>query len=152
MKYKLTNNTKRVLGRTLHQIEATASFGDVIKGDLGGWIEKEENLSQENNAWVYGNAWVADNAEVYDNARVSGNAQVFGDAEVFGELKITSGLFFGVKLKSEKLTTLELPYGYELIGRGDVKTGGEDVELSDEELIAELERRGKVSEGKIINE
>lgn len=58
MKYKLTKNTKELLGKTLFQIEATISFGEVAKGELGGYIEKEENLSQDGNAWVYGNACV----------------------------------------------------------------------------------------------
>ena len=58
MKYKLTKNTKEVAGITLYQIQALKDFGDAKEGDLGGWIEKEANLSQENNCWVYGNAWV----------------------------------------------------------------------------------------------
>lgn len=37
-------------------------------GELGGYVEKEENISQDGNAWVYGNA------EVSGNARVSGDA------------------------------------------------------------------------------
>jgi len=56
MKYKLTKNTKEWLGKTLYQIEATASFGGALKGELGGYIEKEENLSQQGDAWVYDNA------------------------------------------------------------------------------------------------
>ena len=32
-------------GRTLYRIKATTDFGDVEKGELGGYIEKEENLS-----------------------------------------------------------------------------------------------------------
>ena len=55
-KYKLTKNSIEVFGKKLFQIQATASFGNVERGELGGYIEKEENLSQENNAWVYGNA------------------------------------------------------------------------------------------------
>jgi len=46
MKYKLTNNKKTVLGTTFYQIEATASFGSVSKGQLGGWIEEVKNLSR----------------------------------------------------------------------------------------------------------
>ena len=41
-KYKLTKNTKDFFGTKLFQIEATVSFGSVSKGDLGGYIEKEE--------------------------------------------------------------------------------------------------------------
>ena len=46
-KYKLTEEKREVYGRTLFQIKATASFGSIYKGDKGGWIEKESNLSQE---------------------------------------------------------------------------------------------------------
>ena len=55
-KFKLTDEFKTVLGTKLFRIEATASFGNVNKGDKGGWVEKESNLSQDGNAWVYGNA------------------------------------------------------------------------------------------------
>ena len=55
-KYKLTKNTKEWFGITLFQIEATVSFGIVSKGELGGYIEKEENLSQDDNAWVFAKA------------------------------------------------------------------------------------------------
>jgi hypothetical protein len=87
MKYKLTNNKKQHDGRTLYQIEATKSFGDVSKGDLGGYIEKESNLSQEGNAWVF------DNARVYDNAQVSGDAWVYGDAQVSGGARVYGDAF-----------------------------------------------------------
>ena len=51
-------------GRTLYRVKATKDFGDVKKGELGGYIEKEENLSEN------GDAWVSGDAEVYGNARV----------------------------------------------------------------------------------
>ena len=44
-KYKLTKRTKLLDGHILHRIQALKNFGDVKKGDLGGWIEKEGNLS-----------------------------------------------------------------------------------------------------------
>ena len=95
-KYELTNITKIVSGRTLYQIKASMSFGTVIEGELGGWIEKEGNLSQDGNAWVSGDAIVSGNArvsgeaEVSGNARVSGNTRVYGDAEVFGDAWVSS--------------------------------------------------------------
>lgn len=55
-KYQLTQESKRIGGIILHRIQALKSFGDVKEGDLGGWIEKEENLSHDGNARVYGNA------------------------------------------------------------------------------------------------
>lgn len=61
-------------GTVLHRIKALKSFDNVIKGDLGGWIEKEDNLSHTDNAWVYDNACVCDDARVYGNAKVYDNA------------------------------------------------------------------------------
>ena len=84
-KYEFTGETKQVgfLGNiTLKRIRATMEFGIVKIGDLGGWIEKEENLSREGNAWVYGDA------KVWGNAKVCGNAEVWGDAEVWGNAKV----------------------------------------------------------------
>ncbi len=73
MKYKLTNNKKEFAERTLYQIEALKDFGNIKKGDLGGWIEKECNLSQDDNCWVYRDAWVSGNARVSGNAKLSAN-------------------------------------------------------------------------------
>ena len=96
-KYEFTGETKQVgfFGNiTLKRIRATMEFGIIKIGDLGGWIEKEENLSHKGNAWVYDNAevWgdakVYDNAEVYDNAKVYGNAEVWGDAKVYDNAEV----------------------------------------------------------------
>ena len=84
-KYELTSETKDFLGHTLYRIRALVSFGVVNSGDLGGWIEKEENLDQHGNAWVSGNARVSGNAEVSGNAMVSGDAWVYGNARVDGD-------------------------------------------------------------------
>ena len=80
-KYRLTEETIEFLGRTLHRIEAlrdfTTSDGTIVyEGEKGGWIESENNLSHDGDAWVYGNA------RVYGDARVCGDALVFGDARV----------------------------------------------------------------------
>ena len=88
-KYELTDNTIEYDGKTLYQIKALKNFGNVKTGYLGGYVEKEENLSQE------GNCWVSDEARVYDNAKVSGNARVYNDAKVFGNAQIydNAGVF-----------------------------------------------------------
>nr|DAK60598.1 MAG TPA: Putative transferase, nesg, ydcK, Structural Genomics.38A [Caudoviricetes sp.] len=87
-KYELTTNTKMHLGRKLFQIKALVSFGGVEKGDLGGYIEKEDNLEHSGNAWVSGDALVYGNASVYGAARVSGNALVYGNARVSGNASV----------------------------------------------------------------
>ena len=82
-KYKIREDLyKSVNGHTVYRIEALKNFSRVQKGDLGGWIEKEDNLSQRGNCWVYKEAAVFQNAHVTGNAIVSGHAKVFGHAMV----------------------------------------------------------------------
>ena len=88
-KFELTTNTKMFLGKKLFQIKALISFGDVEVGELGGYIEKEENLDYDGNAWVYGDACVSGNARVYGDACVSGNARVSGNAWVYGDARVS---------------------------------------------------------------
>ena len=88
LKYKITDECKVFGEITLHRIEALKDFNDVKKGDKGGYIEKENNLSQYGDAWVCGDALVCGNAEVCGNAKVYGNAEVCGDAEVYGDAKV----------------------------------------------------------------
>ena len=99
-KYKLTDESVIVNGKTLHRIEALRDFGDVEKGDKGGFIENESNLSQSDDCWVFGDAvvygyvMVFGDAMVYDNAEICGDtlvcedALVYGDAEVYGNAEV----------------------------------------------------------------
>lgn len=101
-KYELTTNSKMYSGKKLFQIKALISFGNVKEGDLGGFIEKEDNLSQSDNAWVY------DEAMVYGKAIVSSNADYtiikgFGsknrNTTFFrtkdGNIQVVCGCFYG---------------------------------------------------------
>ena len=82
------------------KIKAIKSFNGIRKGSLGGWIESEDNLSQEGDCWILHeakvfrkakvseNAKVKDNACIYGNACVRGNAKISGNAEVYGNVCI----------------------------------------------------------------
>jgi hypothetical protein len=83
-KYKLTEETLEIDGHVLNRIIALRDFGEVKKGDLGGFIEKESNLAHDWNCWIYNDAVVCGNAEVYGYAMVYGEAKVCGEAEVYG--------------------------------------------------------------------
>ena len=110
LKFKLTKESKiNAWGGKLFRIEAIVNFkngnNEIKKGEKGGWVEKESNLS--GNAWVYGdakvsgdatvhdNTWVSGNAQVYGNARVSGDAWVYGDARLIAKSAYTKGRFVG---------------------------------------------------------
>ena len=102
-KFELTAESKiSAFGKKLFRIKALISFGSVEEGETGGWVEKEDNLSQSGNAWVF------DNAEVFGNARVSDNAD-YATIHGFGtqfrtttffrckdkQVKVSCGCFYG---------------------------------------------------------
>jgi len=102
-KYELTQQKMTIKkGLILHRIRALRDFACVKKGDLGGWIESEHNLSTDYNlAWVSGNArvygvarvvgdaWISDNAQVYGQALVSEEAAIEGNARVYGHSMVS---------------------------------------------------------------
>lgn len=75
-------------GRTLYRIKALRDFVNVKAGDLGGYIQNEDNLSHDGNCWIYENAKVYDRAYVYNNAAVYGNASVYGRARVYNNARV----------------------------------------------------------------
>ena len=115
-KYSLTKETITQFGVTLFRIKAEKSFVNVTKGDLGGYIEKEENLAQDEDAEVSGDAWV------------SGNARVFGDAWVYGKIKLLAGYFFGTRYRKEEIRYVQIDEDNELIYKGEAKFGDDEPE------------------------
>ncbi|UNE55359.1 hypothetical protein [Bartonella machadoae] len=84
-KYELTDDMQCIDGHLLYRIRALKDFADVKKGDFGGFIEKEDNLSHDGNCWVYDHARVFQNARVFENAKIKGYfVDVYGDAKIYG--------------------------------------------------------------------
>ena len=96
--YEFTGETKRFYDKKLYRIRATEDLPlhEVKQGELGGWIEKYENLA------VY--AWVADEAKVFGNARVSGNLEEFKKKviEIHGNNKFSKEYLAMIKLAKIK--------------------------------------------------
>lgn len=102
-KYELLKDDYIKLGEsTAYRIRALKDFGNVKKGDLGGYIEKEENLSHDRNASVFDNAYVfgksviTHNAKVYGDANVGGNSSMYGVSRVSGNSTVTNSRIEGV--------------------------------------------------------
>ncbi|WP_058910170.1 YdcK family protein [Entomohabitans teleogrylli] len=81
LKYQLSNTTRRYRYTeqgvahdvTLRQIIALRNIGAVRAGSAGGWVESEDNLSQQ------GSCWISDqNSVVFAAARIQGDALVSG--------------------------------------------------------------------------
>lgn len=89
-KYKLLKDETRRSphGDTLYRIEALKDFYNVRKGDKGGYIQAEWNLSQSGNCWVYDEAYVWQDAVVSENATIRDDAKVYGDAIVRGDSEV----------------------------------------------------------------
>ena len=155
-KYEFTGETKQInlLFRTatLHRIRAVVEFGLVKIGDLGGWIEKEENLSHDGKAWVCGDAEVWGNAKVCGDAEVWGNAKVFSASHVLvigaigsrndfttffrdkdGEITVKCGCFLGkIDRFLEKVTSTHGNSKYALVYRAAVEVAKLQIDLTGE--------------------
>lgn len=117
-KYEFTGEVK--VG-VLHRIRAVRSFGGVEAGDVGGWIQSEDNLSHDGEAWVadeaiaaedsrvsgdaladdhaqlYGNAIVTDRAHIGGHAIADGESVMMGDASILGEVRLDgNGIVYGI--------------------------------------------------------
>ena len=154
-KYEFTGETKRVelwnRTATLHRIKATVEFGFVKVRELGGWIEKEENLSHEGKAWVCGDAEVCGDAKVWGNANVCGNAEVFLASHVLvmgsvgsrndfttffrdkdNEITVKCGCFLGkIDKFLEKVTQTHGNNKYALVYRAAVEVAKLQIELTE---------------------
>ena len=127
-KYELLkDDTKTVFGHTLYRIKALRDFGNVEKGDLGGYIESENNLSHYGNAMVFDNAMVCDNAMVYGNAMVCGDAVIKSTEDyIVFKNNWSSGRYF-TYTKSNKMWKVGCFYG---TGQELIEKAYADSELS----------------------
>jgi len=112
LKEAINPKFKLIKAGKFYRIQALKKLPGIKIGDLGGFVETEQNLSHDGNCWinhdakvigkarVFGNAMIESQAtimgaaKVYDNARVfnraivSGNAEIFGNAEVSEDAKV----------------------------------------------------------------
>ncbi len=82
-KYELTQETKVMpTGETVYRIKALRDFDTIYKpvkaGDLGGWVQSEENLSQDGNCWLF------DEATGYQDSHRSGDSVGYGNSRQYG--------------------------------------------------------------------
>lgn len=97
-KYQLFGNPVIVEGRKgrIHELRhvkaltrfKTATGHEVQPGEIGGYIESEDNLSQTGGAWVDQWAQVYGEAKVYGNAFVGGGSKVYDQAKVGDEVRL----------------------------------------------------------------
>ena len=118
----------------LWRIMACKNFGVVRKGELGGLIESEKNLSHDGYCWVGGDAMVGQQAKIYDDAKVYGQAQVFGDAMVDDKAKIygKAKIFDNAQVhdKAQVFGDAQVSYNAVICGTAKVDYDVEDKEIT----------------------
>lgn len=104
----LLEDTKIIFGKKLYRIKYLKDCGWTEENKLGGYVESEDNFSQDGDCWigeracvfdggrveemarVYGTCWVYENsiirgnASVFDFATIRKSSIVMGNAKVFG--------------------------------------------------------------------
>lgn len=85
-KFKLWGGGKAHDGTKVYRVQALKDFNDVKEGDLGGYVESEDNISfaKDDTSWVY------DDSIVYGNGKVERNSVVYKNSEV-KDSRITNG-------------------------------------------------------------
>lgn len=90
-KYDLYKNDSIIVdGHTLYRVIYTDDFVKAYKKKFnrtiirkGGYVESEDNLSQDDYAVI------RNESKAYENARIFGNSFVAGDSEMFGQSTIS---------------------------------------------------------------
>ena len=124
--------------KTLYRIEALKDFSNIKRGDKGGFVESENNLSQYDDCWVYDNAKVYDDAQVYGNARICGDAQVFENAEVYDNAIVfcNANVYGNTNVSADaKVYESAIIYGNAKI-RGNAKITRANAKLANESFVA----------------
>ena len=150
-KYEFTGETKLVKVGNRDNIEVHR-IRKLFDGKIGGWIEKESNLSHIGNCWVDDNAIVCDNAEVsgdawirdnciisgnakvdfritlYDNCTVSDNATLTGDSHIKGSLAVYENA--NVTLWNDGMKTSARIHGNAVISGDSTYIFGDNIDIS----------------------
>ena len=85
-KYELTNETKKVNGKTFYRIKALKDFGNIKKGELGGYVESENILSQEGNCWIYSGVTVDNGTMITEDTEIHPLCKNDEEKKCFNEL------------------------------------------------------------------
>lgn len=88
-KYKITDIVHPAYPK-LHRIQALRDVNEMVKeGDLGGYVQREWNLSQSGISWIYEDAICEDLARVQEDASLREHAKASGKSFVAGKTEAT---------------------------------------------------------------
>lgn len=99
-KYELTSETKTIITEkgivSVYRIKALVDISEEVKaGDLGGWVESENNLLQSRSCWIFDDSVCYDNARIYGNAVLRNNSACCEEAGLNGNAVIDGSCIKG---------------------------------------------------------
>ena len=121
-KYEITNSYIYVGIHKLYRIRATRDIQNpykiIHKGELGGYIEKEDNLDPYDESWIESGVHLCDNSKVKDFAYLSGNITLFSNSVISdnvsifadGEIQIfgNTHIYENVKLQNKNFENIKI--------------------------------------------
>jgi len=128
-KYELVKNDTVTTsnGETLYRIRALHDISPgVYEGQLGGYIQSEDNLSHDGGCWVGDSARVSGVAGIVDNARVMGWAEVSGRVQAGDKVRIKgcAQIWGGVRLSGRAEVDGDVQLGGNVVVCGDALITG----------------------------
>lgn len=87
-KYCITDISQDFHDKKVYRIKALKDFGTVKKGDLGGFVESENNLSHDGLCWLFDEAIAADNSRVVDDAVLYNNVIACDNCFICGKVLV----------------------------------------------------------------
>lgn len=78
MKYEILEQTYQLTdGRKVYRIKAVRDFGSVKKGEVGGFVEADDNLSHHGLCWIAGSAMALGRSQVTGDALLKDRARIY---------------------------------------------------------------------------
>ena len=116
-KYELTEESIEIDGHKLFRIRALKDFDGVEKGDLGGYVESESNLSHAGNCWIYDNAKCYGYSELCDNSKLFDNSELYDNACMYDNSSAdrTSKIYGGASIEDNAIISNSHIYGKSII-------------------------------------
>ena len=92
-------------GRKLYRIRALKDLYNVRKGQLGGYIESEDNLAIDRDCWVFEDAKAYEHTYITDGVRLLNKSEAYGNSKLSGDVTLwDSSKVYGDANVSEDVT------------------------------------------------
>lgn len=117
MKYELLE--KKNIFFNLYQIRAVKDFGNIKAGQLGGYVENSDNLSQEGSCWLYERGYAKAYSRIVDDAQIF-HAIIYGDAYISGNIELHNRCLIGGARSKVRISGNAKIYSSEILDNSSV--------------------------------